>query len=162
MPSETLRIRPARSRDIAAMLALLEILFTIETDFSFNRDRHAAGLRLLLASDSSLLLVAEQSGRVVGMCSGQTVISTAEGGPALLVEDLVVDEAARTRGIGSRLLEGLALWAAARGASRLQLLADRTNHRALSFYSRRGWQTTQLICLRTFTGTAASTEDGSV
>lgn len=39
-------------------------------------------------------------------------------------------------------------WARDRGVTRLQLLADLTNARALDFYDHLGWQSTRLICLR--------------
>ncbi len=131
------------------MIPLLKSLFSVEEDFSFDGKRQEAGLRQLLDTDS-LVLVAELEGRVVGMCSGQIVISTSEGGPALLVEDVVVAGENRGRGIGRMLLQTLADRAAERGISRLQLLADRHNHAALAFYAGAGWQTTQLICLRTY------------
>lgn len=132
------------------MVLLLKNLFALEKDFRFDGKRQAAGLELLVNDDRSLLLVAEQNGRVVGMCSGQTVISTAEGGPALLVEDVVVAPDSQGKGIGAGLLQSLQSWAKARGISRLQLLADQTNSAALGFYEHQGWQTTQLICLRTY------------
>lgn len=134
------------------MILLLESLFSLEEDFSFHRDRQEAGLKQLLNTSSGRLLVAEQNNHVIGMCSGQTVISTAEGGPALLVEDVVVAADQQGRGIGSRLLEALGEWARQQGISRLQLLADRANSKALGFYQKLGWQTTQLICLRTHVG----------
>jgi len=39
-------------------------------------------------------------------------------------------------------------WAKARGIRRMQLLADKTNKPALRFYRQRGWNRTNLICLR--------------
>lgn len=45
---------------------------------------------MLIANQWATVLVAETSGKVVGMATGQLTISTAEGGPALLVEDVVV------------------------------------------------------------------------
>lgn len=137
------------------MVLLLKSLFALEKDFNFDGERQAAGLGLLVKDDRSLLLVAELNDRVVGMCSGQTVISTAEGGPALVVEDVVVAAGHQGKGIGARLLQTLRRWAEERGISRLQLLADRTNHTALGFYQHQGWQKTQLICLRTYIGTEA-------
>ena len=47
--------------------------------------------------------VAEIDGAVRGMCTVQLVISTAEGGLAGLVEDLVVDRTYRGQGIGGLL-----------------------------------------------------------
>jgi GNAT superfamily N-acetyltransferase len=84
------------------------------------------------------------------MCTGQLVISTAEGGPAVVVEDMVVDPAHRRRGVGRSLMKAMAGWAAEQGATRLQLLADKNNPPALAFYERIGWQATALICLRQY------------
>ena len=140
-------VRPARPADIPALLALLELLFSLETDFSFDAARQRRGLELLLDRPDARVLAAEVDGRIAGMCSGQLTLSTAEGGPALLVEDVVVHEQYRGRGIGGALLKRIAAWGESRGASRLQLLADRDNGPALEFYRKRGWRTTRLICL---------------
>ncbi len=141
-------IRAARPDDIAALTALLRQLFAIEADFAFDEERQQRGLAMLIDDRRAAVLVAELDGRVVGMCTGQLTISTAEGGPALLVEDVVVDQEYRCRGLGPRLLAGLAEWAATRGAHRLQLLADRNNQAGLAFYERLGWRRTELVCLR--------------
>lgn len=44
---------------------------------------------------------------IVGMATIQTLISTAEGGRVGLVEDVVVDESFRGKGIGKLLLAGI-------------------------------------------------------
>lgn len=85
---------------------------------------------------------------VVGMCTAQILISTAEGGMVALVEDMVVDARYRGMGIGRQLMSAIEGWAQKRRISRLQLLADRTNFSALDFYDKMGWRPTQLICLR--------------
>lgn len=135
---------------MATLVALLRQLFAIEEDFQIDEERQRRGLAMLLENPQALILVAETAGRVIGMCSGQLLISTAEGGPALLMEDVVVAEGFRGRGAGRLLISAIADWAAARGAFRLQLLADQDNSRALSFYRAIGWQTTKLICLRRY------------
>jgi GNAT superfamily N-acetyltransferase len=94
------------------------------------------------------MLVAEHSGEVVGMCSAQILISTAEGREAAVIEDVVVREDCRNSGIGTALMNAIGQWAGSRGISRLQLLADRHNEAGIGFYRKQGWQTTQLICLR--------------
>lgn len=141
-------IRPAGPADIDSLVSLLHVLFSIEEDFVFNKARQQRGLEMMLNTSRGCILVAEADAAVIGMCSGQLTISTAEGGPALLVEDVVVHENWQGRGIGSRLMEAIIAWAAEQGASRFQLLADRNNRPALDFYEKIGWQTTQLICLR--------------
>ena len=81
---------------------------------------------------------------MIGFCSVQTLISTAEGGPVGLIEDVVVAEGWRSNGVGRKLLEGAEAWARRRGCSRLQLLADQDNPPALGFYAHLGWQQTSL------------------
>jgi len=141
-------IRAATLSDLDALTNLLQILFAIEADFACDQSRQRRGLELLLTGERACVLVAEAEGYVIGMATGQVTISTAEGGPALLIEDVVVAEAWRGRGTGRLLLAALAGWAEERGIGRLQLLADRNNQPALDFYQRLGWQGTELICLR--------------
>lgn len=148
MGAPPITIRPAESADLGAMCGLLKELFALEADFSFDPARQMRGLSLLLGRAGARLLAAEVEGRVVGMCSVQLLISTAEGGPAALVEDLVMEKQWRGRGIGRALLTAAAEWAGEHGAYRLQLLADQGNRPALDFYQRLGWKRTRLICLR--------------
>ena len=141
-------IRPAQAADLDGLVDLLAVLFAIEADFNFDAARQRRGLAMMLGHDEAVILVAEGEGRVIGMCSGQLTISTAEGGSALLVEDVVVAEAWQGQGVGRKLMEALELWAHARKVERLQLLADRNNAAAMEFYDKLGWQSTELICLR--------------
>lgn len=147
MPDEV-RIRPARPGDVAEMTALLKMLFSIEADFLIDHGRQERGLSLLLKSPSSLVLAAEAGHRVVGMVTGQLVISTSEGAPSLWAEDLVVDPAWRGRGIGRRLMEAVASWAKERGTTRLQLLVDQGNQAGQAFHRRIGYQLSRMICMR--------------
>ena len=141
-------VRAARPTDVARMVSLLDLLFAIEADFRPDPARQRQGLTLLLDDERARVLVAERADGVVGMCTGQLVVSTAEGGPALLVEDVVVDPDHRGRGVGRTLLAALADWARGRGVRRLQLLADGNNGPALAFYERLGWRATALVCRR--------------
>ena len=143
-------IRTAKPSDIAQLVELLKELFTIETDFVFDQDKQACGLSLLLKSEKDCILVAESpnENKVLGMCTVQTLISTAKGGPVGLLEDLVVAADFRYQGIGAKLLAEAVYWAECQGLKRLQLVADKNNHSALTFYQKQGWQSTQLVCLR--------------
>jgi GNAT superfamily N-acetyltransferase len=148
-------IRPARHGDIESMVQLLQLLFALEQDFEPNPDCQRQGLKMMLDNPNGCVLVAQGDGQVVGMCSGQLLISTAEGGPALLVEDVVIGEPWRGRGVGRLLMEAISDWAQDKNVNRLQLLADRNNTAALEFYRCLGWQGTELICLRSFLGDEA-------
>ena len=150
MTDVRVNIRIAGPADLASLVSLLALLFSIEEDFVFDEPRQRRGLALMLANERGCVLVAEDAGRVIGMCSGQLLVSTAEGSLSLLVEDVVVDEHWRGRSVGRMLLAAISDRARANKVSRLQLLADRNNIPALDFYRSLGWQTTELICVRTF------------
>lgn len=152
-------IRNACSEDVETMVALLKQLFTIETDFKIDLDRHRQGLCLMLdgCGKHRCVKVAESDGAVVGMGTVQLLISTAEGNVVALVEDLVVESRWRGQGIGHQIMDALERWCLDRGATRLQLLADRTNFSALDFYDRIGWLPTKMICLRRKPGFQIST-----
>jgi GNAT superfamily N-acetyltransferase len=142
-------IREAGMADLESMVELLGELFSLEADFAVNPKAQRRGLSLMLRPDPDrVVLVAEQHGETLGMATAQLVISTAEGGPSALVEDVVVRPGHRGRGLGRALLDGIAGWASSRGATRLQLLCDRENAPALDFYAACGWSPTQLVCIR--------------
>lgn len=145
----TLTIRKAGFGDAKRLVPLLAELCAVEEDFHFDAQRQLRGLELLTVSPMACVLMVEECGVAVGMCTGQLVISTAEGGLSVLVEDVVVTLGHRGRGLGRRLLMELARWGAEQGATRMQLLADRDNADAMKFYNRCGWNPTNMICLRT-------------
>lgn len=132
------------------MCDLLGELFSIESDFSPDTGKQSRGLKLILGdtSGASLVLVADRGGEIIGMCSVQTVISTAEGGPVGLLEDLIVRRDHRGKGIGTRLLCAIVRWCDTKNISRVQLLRDVDNGRALEFYIGNGWSSTNLVCMR--------------
>ena len=141
-------IRRATLEDIPALVGLLRLLFSIEKDFVFDAAKQERGLRLLLGREEAAVFAAELDGAAVGMCTGQLLISTAQGGPSALIEDVAVLPAQQGKGIGRRLVAAAEAWAVSQGASRIQLLADRNNAPALAFYQKTGFQTTAMICLR--------------
>ena len=144
--------------DLESMVELLGELFRLEADFAANPKAQRRGLSLMLRPDPArVVLVAEEHGEAVGMATAQMVISTAEGAPSALVEDVVVRPGCRGRGLGRALLDGIAGWAARRGAPRMHLLCDRDNAPALDFYAACGWSPTRLVCIRR-TGFTRSTD----
>ncbi|MBF0482109.1 MAG: GNAT family N-acetyltransferase [Desulfovibrionaceae bacterium] len=142
-------VRFATPGDLDALVGLLGELFAIEEDFSFDAGLQRRGLEMMLGGeDGRCVFVAEVAGAVAGMVTGQALVSTAEGGLSVLVEDMVVAAAHRGRGLGGRLMAAMERWAAAHGASRLQLAADKDNAPAFEFYGRLGWEPTNLVILR--------------
>jgi len=146
-------IEPAQHTDIPRLVELLNDLFGVELDFTADATHQERGLALLMAGDASsdrqiVAVARDEAGQAVGMASAQLVISTAEGAPSAWVEDVVVHQDFRGQGIGRRLLDYLIEWAKARGATRMQLVADQENAGADLFYQAVGWHTTQLAVKR--------------
>jgi len=134
--------------DIEIMARMIGELFELESDFSPDPAKQRRGLEALLASPSAAAFVAEEGGSPVGMVTVQLTLSTAEGGPSGLLEDLFVAEAARRRGVASALVGAVESWCAEAGATRVQLLADRGNERALRFYEAAGYLSTRMVAIK--------------
>jgi GNAT superfamily N-acetyltransferase len=142
-------VRVASPDDIPDLVTLLVTLFAIEQDFSPDTDRQARGLAGVIANPNGLIAVAtDPADKVVGMSSAQMVFSTAEGAWSAWIEDVVVAEPWRGRGLGRALLQYVLDWAASRGATRAQLLVDLDNPPALDFYQHLGWAETRLAARR--------------
>ena len=150
MENDGVFVDRAKPEDLPDMLRLLESLFSLEADFSFDATRQRRGLEMLLRQgDRVAVLVARAPDRqVVGMVTVQLVISTAEGNYSAWLEDVVVQNSWRGMGIGRSLVEAALDWARAKGARRAQLLADQDNGSALGFYARLGWRPSNMNMLR--------------
>lgn len=96
-----------------------------------------AGTMQGIVADGGEIAVAVADGEVVGVTVFRSYRNTSCG-VFFYVDDLVTDPAARSRGVGKRLLDWLADEATARGATRLRL--DSGTHRvdAHRFYHREG------------------------
>jgi len=143
-----LNIKIAQKTDIPEMANLLSELFAIEIDFQIDIEKQLRGLALLLESNHAVVFVAELENQIIGMCSLQILISTAQGSKVGLIEDVIISKNHQKQGIGNQLLETVKNWAMQQGLTRLQLLADKTNQNALDFYQKKDWKFTQLIALR--------------
>ena len=149
MTFSSIVIRKAETYDIMQMVSLLKELFSIEKDFTFNKTIQQNGLAMMLSdNEKRCIMVATSGEQVIGMCSAQLLVSTAEGGMVALIEDMVVAKSYRGQDIGKKLLLSIEKWTNKKGAKRMQLLADKNNFSALRFYDQQNWATTKLICFR--------------
>ncbi len=143
----------ANAADLDVMADLLHELFTLESDFRPERDKQFAALRWLLDHPAHGRLfvmhdVVQDKTRVVGMANALISISTAEGGPVMILEDLILAASHRGRGLGRQLTEHVLRWAADEGLCRVTLLADRNNRAALAFYQRLGFDESAMAVRR--------------
>lgn len=143
-----LSIRPACTNDIQSMTSLLNELFTIETDFTPDIRRQRQGLADLMSDPSADILVAVANDEIIGMCTMQSLVSTAEGGIVGIVEDLVVSKSYRRQGVGEMLLAEIERLARKKNMRRLQLLTNMENQAALNFYAKSEWDKTHMVVLR--------------
>ena len=98
----------------------------------------SACVAAILDSDHHGFLVAEEQGRLLGMCALLFSMSTWSAAPVCEVQDLVVTRDARGRGIGRALVDAASRLAQERGCTRLFLLAEYWNLPAHAFYRRLG------------------------
>ena len=142
--TSTFSIRKALLDDLRVMALMIGDLFAIESDFQIDYEKQFAGLKLLMEQEHSDILVAKYKNTAIGMVTMQRVISSAEGGYAGLVEDVIVKEEYRGMGIGSKLIEDIVTLAKTKGYVRLQLAADKANQPALDFYTKHGFRKTNM------------------
>lgn len=146
--SQEVKVRSATTSDLGGMSSLLGELFSIEKDFTPDVRRQRRGLATLMESRRATILVAEAGSQIIGMCTLQPLISTAEGGTVGMVEDMIIAESWRGKGVGRMLLDAIETEAREQQMSRLQLLTDLDNEPAKKFYRNQHWSPTQLITMR--------------
>jgi GNAT superfamily N-acetyltransferase len=139
----------ATAADLPAMADLLYELFTLESDFKPERERQIAGLQLILDTPQiGRLFVLRIDGKVAGMANALITVSTAQGTRVLLLEDVIVSSRYRAAGLGRQLVEHVCEWAKAEGMTRVTLLADQDNAKALAFYDRLGFEKSAMVVRR--------------
>lgn len=139
----------ATRADLPRMATLLETLFSLEADFTPNREAQVRGLRLILDNpELGRLFVLRDGDRIVGMANALITVSTAQGGRVVLLEDVVLDASVRGRGFGRLLVEQVCDWAKSLGMARVTLLADKDNAPALAFYERLGFEPSAMVVRR--------------
>jgi ribosomal protein S18 acetylase RimI-like enzyme len=139
-----MNIRRATYDDISEMVNLLSELFAIEDDFTIDSKKQKRGLELLLDTESAIVLVAQEEERVIAMATIQKLVSTAIGEYVGIIEDVIVSETHRGRGIGKSLLEALIAESEKAGLKRLALGADHRNLAAIAFYQKHGFSTSNM------------------
>lgn len=142
-------IREAAFGDIAQLCELLAELFAQESDLRPDAERQRRGLISILESPATgRIYCAVHSGEVVGTVMILFTVSTAEGGRAAWLEDMIVRRDWRRKGVGRLLLGAAIREAKAAGCSRVTLLTDATNDGAIRFYSGVGFVRSAMTPLR--------------
>lgn len=149
LPGGQIIVRQAGAIDVPRLCELLFLLFTQEADFEPDRDKQARALHLILQQpDTGCILCAVDGDTIVGMVSVLYTVSTAEGGRAGWLEDLIVHPSRRGRGVGEQLLNAAIAEAQRTGCLRLTLLTDSGNDAAQRLYVRAGFARSQMLPMR--------------
>ena len=130
-------IRDARTEDAQRLAALLDQL-----GYPASVGAVARRARLLAASDSDRLLVAELAGEVVGLAILHVGLAIEHDRPVAKLGAIVVDERHRRRGIGEALVRAVEAEARARDCYVLFLTTAERRLDAHAFYGRLGFHET--------------------
>lgn len=129
-------IRPAAAADLDGLAALLEELMGEPTDRTAMGERFA---RMKVAGNYHIL-VAERAGAVVGTVMGIVCLDIAAAcRPFMLIENVVVAERARGRGIGKALMDAVERIAAAEDCSYIIFVSGAKRTGAHAFYASIGY-----------------------
>ena len=132
------RVRAADEAEIPEVLKLYEWLFAPPglPPPDWNERRATVALGQAIESRDSVVLVADEGGRLVGLITAYQDIFSVRYGQRAWVEDLAVDPERRSQGVGKALLDAAKAWAKERGATHLELDSGDARLDAHRFYER--------------------------
>ncbi len=130
----TIAIRPAADDDVFALASL-------STQLGYPTDANAIRERLRRVRDLEIghvFVAVGAASRVVGWMH---VVErfTLEDDPFVEIAGLIVDETARSAGVGAVLLRAAESWAREQGHARLRVRSNIIRQRAHEFYKREGY-----------------------
>ncbi len=138
MTATGVRIRRAVPEDAPRILELDRELAHFEKLTPPNDEEGRRLLAWIFESGRLEALVAELDGRIEGIALFYEGLGTFRAKAFLYLEDLVVADAARSRGVGEALMAALAREVVSRGALRLEWSVLDWNVHAIRFYDRLG------------------------
>ena len=153
-----MEIRFAQPEDVAGILALLKqvggLHHTIRPDI-FRSDAQKYGASQVLAmldSTTNPIFVAVDAGKVLGY--GFCRITEYEKDPVILdhtelyIDDLCVDEACRSKGVGEAIYRAICRYAAMRKCDKITLNVWCGNEPAMKFYEKMGLKPQKIVMER--------------
>ena len=132
-----MNVRHATPEDAAAIAAVV-------TELSYPASVADAARRLAGLTDPAVhgVFVAVDGDRPVGVIH-VCVTMTLEHDPRAEIRALIVEEAARGRGVGAELVGAAERWARERGLDRVRVRSNVKRERARKFYERLGYRVTK-------------------
>jgi GNAT superfamily N-acetyltransferase len=144
MTGDTVSIRPAAVED-------LEQLWPLVQDFAFSYEPERSAFErsfsdLLGRSDTLVLVAVENASAMVGYLLGSYHETLFANGPVAWVEELMVGESSRHRGVASKLMSAAEEWARTIPTAYIAL----ASRRAGDFYLRIGYEASATYFRKSF------------
>jgi GNAT superfamily N-acetyltransferase len=130
--------RAATDADAGQVIDLLEEIMRVHGVAPPPRERLTATVATILTSSSHMFLVADDDGRLAGMCALIFSQSTWSAAPVCELQDVIVTKGRRLASVGTGLLGQAEQLARSRGCSRMFLSAESWNFDAHAFYRKLG------------------------
>lgn len=147
--NDPIRIRRAIKTDLPSLCKLLNLLFEQETDFKPDLLKQSRALKLILDQENvGRIFCATHNDKVIAMVNILFTISTAEGGPAAWLEDMIVLPEYRRKHVGEQLLQEAVFEAKTAGCTRITLLTDANNIAGMRFYQKAGFHRSAMVPMR--------------
>lgn len=132
------RYRLAGPADLPQVLELLHEIMEFHGIVPPADTELSTCIGTILDSKDHCFLVADQDGRLLGMCALLFSMSTWSAGPTCELQDLIVTASQRGQGVGRGLVDAASEMARQRGCARVFMLAEYWNLEAHAFYRRLG------------------------
>ncbi|MEY4503759.1 MAG: hypothetical protein RL154_51 [Pseudomonadota bacterium] len=140
-------IRLATIDDIPDLSELLNILFSQEVEFIPDEIVEQNGLKKIINNpELGFILVAEMNSKICAMVNILYTVSTALGTRVALLEDMITT--VQGIGIGSILIQEAIKIAKQNGCTRVTLLTDNNNFKAIKFYEKNGFIKSSMLPMR--------------
>jgi ribosomal protein S18 acetylase RimI-like enzyme len=133
-----MKIRPARSQDAPEVVRLMRQLDAVSHG-EVDPEVESRFKDMLTRADYNVC-IAEDDGRVIGLITASLRHTLWHAGPIALIDELVIDEAARDQGVGRALIDTIVGWAREHNASEVEVSTEKDNELAQAFYQHCGFE----------------------
>jgi ribosomal protein S18 acetylase RimI-like enzyme len=136
-----MRIRQATIEDSAVIAQLMTQLMKASgyEDRQVSPKQIEGSLRKMADSDAYQVLLAENESQVVGLLSLSFRHTLFHSAPTALIDELVIEQGHRRRGIGQQLIAEAIERCRAVGCCEIEVSTERSNEAAQEFYRQHGF-----------------------
>ena len=136
----SLVIVEAAENDLPDIVALLtKLASALVRQHDLNQQQLSANCLSIIHNPHAFILLAKEGGENIGMVGFSTRRTALHPGPSALIEELIVSEAYRCKGIGSSLLAAAIDKCRQIGCCEIEVSTEMSNEAAKAFYLASGF-----------------------